>query len=204
MSFFDWLRVNRLKFFSFCAVAGDMLTGLGGASMMVTGEGAYGWLLMAGSALALGGHAVLLFWGRGAKDARIGHVDGAMAPIWARPFVPWHYPLDTGFLTFSISALCYTVWGAQAGNIPMLLVGLLLMSASLLGWLWPQERSIFGLSAVQVTASMYLMASVNTLLAGIVAHNPFIIASACIYGLGNAVLFTTRKEHQSSYTQSHS
>lgn len=200
----QWFKLNRLKFFSGCAVAGDLLTGMGGVSTLWGSAASHAGLwLMGGSALALCGHGVLFLWGRGARDSKIIHTDTRLDPIVIRPFLPWRYPLDTGFLTFGVSGLCYALWGVIVGNIPMVLVGLLLASASFLAWLYPQEKTIFGFRPVQITAAMYITASVNTLIAGIVADNLYIIASSCIYAAGNAILFTTRKENQSTYTQSH-
>jgi hypothetical protein len=198
-----WLSANRLKFFSFCAVAGDFFTGLGGASTFFIHDSGIGILLMLGGLMSLSGHSVLFIWGKGAEDKKLTRKSGALEASFIRPLMPWRYPLDFGFFIFSLSGLVYAAWGIGTGNIPMVLVGALLCIASLLGWLYPQDKKIFGLRAVQVTAIMYIGASVNTFLAGIVADNIFIIISASIYGLGNAVLFTTRKEHQSTYTQSH-
>ena len=57
---------------------------------------------------------------------------------------------------------------------------------------------------MKLTALLYATASISNFFAGLVAHNGFIVAAACVYIIINAILYTVRKENQSSYTQAQS
>jgi hypothetical protein len=115
--------------------------------------------------------------------------------------MPWRYPLDSAFSIFTVGSLFYIFGGLQIGDLPLVGVGVLVLMAAMTGWLWPHDKRIFGLRSVQVTALLYMTSSIMTLAAAITTANAYLFLGGIAYVLCNLILFTVRKENQSTYTQ---
>ena len=205
MQIIQFLKNNRLKIVSIRALMADFLMGLaGGVSFFFWGNihGGGDIFLMVACALAMGGHIALLIWGKGGPKAGTSQekVAGPLPKLWRRTLTPWHYPLDWGFFNFCVTGLLYAIAGIFSSNFPLALNGILTASASALGWLWPQNRPIFGRNVMQVTAVTYATSSVVSFFAAWVAHSVCIALASCLYITVNAILYTVRKGNQSAYT----
>jgi hypothetical protein len=203
----NWFKENRLKIVSVMAVTADMLMGLAGGANLFFWNGTHQTAdicLIAASAFGLAGHAALLIWGKGGriKTSSLSEQILQEDSIWLKPFMPWHYPLDWGFLSFTMAGILYALAGVASENLPLFINGALVSSASALGWLWPQDKKILGKHAMQITVILYALSSLSAFFAAYVAQNEFILAAACLYISMNAILYTVRKENQSSFTQS--
>lgn len=199
-------KENRLKVASFFALSGDVFVGLAGGIGLwrLSFETVPYACLTVGGLLAVLGHCSLLIWGKGARpQAAADHVQAQPSSIFLKPFVPWRYPLDTGFMLFILANVFYFTAGILM-NLPALsLSGFFAGVASALGWLWPPARKILGLFSMQAVSLCYLIASINQLAAGFISMNIMIILSGFCYVACNVILFTVRKENQSVYTQTH-
>lgn len=196
----DWIKANRLKAVAVLAVTGDCFMGMAGVSLS-------GLFLSLAGTMGLIGHGIMFLWGRGAVSSRplaspIA-TSSRPAPVFLKPFLPWRYPLDSSFCIFTIGSIFYILGGLQIGDTALLTVGVLVLSAAVTGWLWPQEKMIFGLRSVQVTALLYMASSLMTLAAALTAANVFLFFGGISYVLCNLILFTVRKEYQSAHTQLH-
>lgn len=200
-----WLKTNRLKIASLAAVSGDIFMGLAGgmgllhASFQNTAYAA----LTLGGFFAVAGHAALMIWGKGARAKNQTTAVLAAPPVFLKPLYPWRYPLDCAFALFIVTNVFYIIAGAYL-NLPALCIsGMFAVAASALGWLWPQDKLLFGLRSMQITSLCYSLATLNHFIAGFSAMNIWIILSAVCYLTCNAILFTVRKENQSAFTQEH-
>lgn len=200
------LKANRLKIASVCAVTGDVFMGLTGTA------GLFNWnslgtasdtAMLTGGIIAVIGHSMLLLWGKGGRLENKIRTSGAHHGQWAKPFMPWRYPLDTALAFFIFSGCCYGLAGLFMGSFSMLITGICVGLASAIGWLLPQDRLLLGLRGMQWTAGLYLTATSFTYLAAYENANILLFAGALFYTACNLILFTVRKENQSEYTLGH-
>ncbi|HEY0900909.1 MAG TPA: hypothetical protein VGD95_02180 [Micavibrio sp.] len=202
---------NRLKAVSLLAVVGDVFMALSGAEGLVLRQGGtegmlastYSLILASGS-LALWGHLMLAFWGKGARDERITVTTPRKEPpILAKPFFPWRYPLDSALFVWLLAGTSYTLSGWVGGDLALLLMGAAHVCACLIGWLYPKDKSFMGLGGMQMTAILYLLSTVCTYWAAWTLQSWLIFAAACAYCACNLILYTMNKHNQSSFTQTH-
>jgi len=200
-----WLSVNRLKVESGLAIAGDTLMGTaGGVSYFSTGNlhSLYGMLLMCGGILGVLGHGGLIVWGKGARENNIVSLHyKKITPIYIKPLQPSRYPLDFAFVLWIFGSSCYLAAGFVASNVGMVALGLFTLPAAIIGWLWPQEKLLLGFRSLQITAILYGLSSVSGLFAALIARDIILLTAIMMYVIGNFIMFTVRKENQSTFTQ---
>jgi hypothetical protein len=122
-------------------------------------------------------------------------------PILLRPFFPWRYPLDYGSLLFATGGFLICFSGILSSLSNVIWTGGCIGVASLLVWLWPQEKKLLGRPLMQVTAVIYATGSVNALIGGYISNNSFMMAAGGLWLICNYIYGTTRKENQSAFTQ---
>lgn len=201
-----WVQANRLKFASFSAVLGDFLMGMAGAVGVFHPEkitNAGDMLLLIGGLVGVAGHGCLMIWGKGGRMNLVKKGARTHLPRWLRGIVPWRYPLDTAFAMFVCSGSLYTVAGYYWDSLPMLLTGVFVTLGSGIGWLYPEDRTILGFHTVRITALLYLCGTTLTYVASWQQQNLFMLLAALAYTACNVTLYSVRKEHQSTYTQTH-
>ncbi len=198
----SWLHANRLKVISALCIVGDMLMGLAGAvGLYHAGKNFADLLLTIAGGLGLFGHAIVIIWGKGGGGATSGtsaKKDRTSALV--KSLLMWRYPLDSSFAVFAVGGLCFAVSGAASKNPLLAAFGIICSISSLIGWLWPQDKRLFGFRSLQVCATLYMTSGVSNLASGLWAHSSFIVLAGCCYILANIILYTVRKEHQSEYT----
>lgn len=198
---------NRLKAVSVLAIIGDIFMGLTGGEGLVTRDTAFTLtysLILFSSLSALAGHLVLFLWGKGARDEAIPHGEHyAEARIIIKPFLPWHYPLDSALFIWLLAGFSYTTAGILKADPALLFMGLAHVSACGIGWLLPKDKTIFNFTGIQITSLLYLLSTVCTFWAAWTLGSAFIFIAAVAYGACNIVLYTVNKENQSAYTQQH-
>ncbi len=199
-----WLKENRLKISSSLCVLADMFMGLAGAAGLYhLGTNLGDVLLTIAGGLGLLGHSVNIIWGKGgrAKENRVfsAALKTYVHPL-LKPFFIWRYPLDSSFAIFTVASLAFAISGAISDNPSLVVFGCITLVASLLGWLWPQNKTLYGFRSVQICALLYMVSGFVCLISGIWAQEFFIILAGCCYVSANTVLYTVRKENQSLYT----
>ena len=196
-----WLKENRLKLVSILCVLGDMLMGVAGAVGLYHLGKNFADLLMTGAAfLGLFGHSIVIIWGKGG-EAKHGQVHAAQQiSIFLKPLFMWRYPLDASFAVFSVGGFIFAIAGATSHNPPLVLFGVIGCGAALLGWLWPQDRPLFGFRSLQVCAILYTVSGIASIASGLWAHSLYIFLAGCCYISANIIFSTVRKQNQSQYT----
>ncbi|NBX66258.1 MAG: hypothetical protein EBQ96_04605 [Proteobacteria bacterium] len=200
-----WLKTNRLKVASASAVTGDAFMGLAGTAglfHLVKAAGIADIFLVIGGLIAVFGHGMLLLWGRGGRLEKRVPKSASTHPQFLRPLMPWRYPLDTALGVFVFSGLLYALAGVSMGSWPLTFTGICVSIASTVGWLLPQEERLFGLLGMQITATVYMTATMLTYLAAYQTQNVILLMAALFYTCCNVIFFTVRKENQSDHTQS--
>lgn len=197
-----WLKTNRLKVVSILCVMGDILMMLAGVSgLMTVGQNWADIFLASGPGTGLIGHSFIIFWGKGGAAVHP-HAGGDRkpTPVLLKPFLMWRYPMDAGFALFAVGSMLVLASGLKSLNLPLILAGVVMTTASLLGWLWPQDKTLFGFKSMQVSALLYMTSAIATFLSGLWAQNLFMVLAACCYLSANLIMYTVRKENQSQYT----
>lgn len=206
-SIINWLKANRLKAASACAITGDVLMGAaGGVGILNRGslpDSSYA-LLLTASCLGLTGHITLMLWGKGARAASVKAVSGVEPPVWRKPFYPWRYPLDFAFSLWIVASLLYMASGFHQGAQAMIFMGLCSGMGSSIGWLYPQEKLLFGRHVIQVTALCFFLCNIFAFAAAYMMQDMIVLLAACSFTMCSLILYTVRKENQSAYTQAHS
>lgn len=197
----DRLKDNRLKITSGLCVLGDALMGLAGASGLYhAGQNPADLFLFAAGVLGLMGHSFNIIWGKGGQRGGKASRPPARMTVWLRPFFMWRYPMDAAFALFVVGGLLFVVSGALSGNPGLVLFGVTAGAGALLGWLWPEEKTLCGLRSVQITALLYVGSAFATLFSGVWAKDAFILAAGCCYMVASIIFYTVRKENQSRHT----
>jgi len=165
---------NRLKVSSGLCIVADALMGMAGAAGLYRiGHNDGDFLLMLGGALGLFGHSVNVIWGKGGKKKKaLNPPDSPTAsvlPVFFRPFLMWRYPMDASFAIFSIGSVAFMAAGISSGVMLLTVFGSITLLASLLGWLWPLDKNIFGFRAVQICALLYMSSGIVCLASGLSA-----------------------------------
>lgn len=169
-------------------------------------------LMSAAGFVAAIGHVWLLGWGKGDQAEMVQDVVSSKAasvakkdvPLLARPFFPWRYPLDSGMACFMMSNVLFILAGIFMGNYALSANGLFAVVASLIAWLWPDDKILAGLNSMQLSALFFTLSSVSVLVAGLWANDPLIMAAAGCFLASNIILYTVRKASQSRFTQARS
>lgn len=195
------LKDNRLKLVSALCILGDALMGVAGASGLYhIGKNPADLMLTAGGACGLLGHGVIMAWGKGGDAETARRRGGPRPPIFLRPLYAWRYPLDAAFLLWFIASFAYFGAGVLSGNRFLAFCGVLWCSASLTGWLWPEEKKLFGLRSIQFCALVYLFSGAVNILSGLWAHSAGMTGAGVCYFTANFIFYTVRKENQSRHT----
>jgi hypothetical protein len=207
MSAINWFKENRLKVASIVAVTGDFMMGLAGGSHMFAHKEWTSWkdfFLVASGCVFIIAHAGLLLWAKGGKapNNQKHHTVMKEVPIYIKPFIPWRYPLDYGFVLFATGGFLIFFSGMLSANMNVVITGACISCASLTGWLWPANKPLFGRNLLQITAILYAVSSLNAIMGGYITQNAFMIGAGCLWLVCNIIYATVRKENQSSFTQS--
>lgn len=177
----------------------------GGVGLLnVSFENAAYALLSAGGLVGTLGHITLMLWGKGssATDAASNNAAAERnTPQILRPLFPWRYPLDSAFVAFMSGNALFILSGILMGNYALSANGLFAVIASLIGWLWPQDKPWRGLNSMQLSALFFLIATISNFIAGFWAMDVMILAASCCFLASNVILYTIRKETQSNFTQ---
>jgi len=198
----SWVKNNRIKVTSLLCIIADGLMGAAGAAGLYNlGVSPGDVLLTIAGVFGLAGHSINVLWGKGGAGVqRRGAEVVAEVSIMVRPLFPWRYPLDASFAIFILGSLFFVASGFSSGAVSLLLFGGITLVSSTLGWLWPQEKDIFGLHVIQVCSILYTTSGATCLISGILSQKPLIALAGACYLSANFILYTVRKENQSQYT----
>lgn len=177
----------------------------GGVGLLnVSFENAAYALLSAGGLVGTLGHITLMLWGKGAAaDGTSSTKETAgrsIHPI-LRPLLPWRYPLDSAFVAFMSGNAFFIAAGILMDNYALSANGLFAVIASLIGWLWPEDKMLAGYHSMQLSALFFMMATISNFIAGFWAMDIMILIASCCFLISNVTLYTIRKDTQSSFTQ---
>lgn len=193
---------------SVSALCGSIFMGLaGGVGLLnVSFDNLAYAFLSAGGLVGSAGHIFLMSWGKGsasdAGDEPLPTRDDQRHSL-VKPFMPWHYPIDSAFVLFMLGNSLFIFAGIAMGNYALSGNGFLAATASAVGWLWPEKKTWRGFHSMQISALLFLLATISNFFAAFLEMNLMILVSSCCFLLSNLMLYTIRKETQSSYTQAH-
>ena len=159
-------------------------------------------LLMIGGTIAVIGHGALMIWGKGGRIRQAAATQKFHTPIFLRGLLPWRYPLDAAFTMFVGSGTLYTAAGFYWDSPPMVLTGVFVTAGSLMGWLYPEDKTVLGVHTMRITALLYLCGTALTYVAAWQQANIIMFLAGLAYTACNVTLYSVRKENQSTYTQS--
>lgn len=200
---FGILKVYRLKVSSSLSILADALMGLSGASGLYhLGHNNSDLLLAIGGGLGLVGHITNVIWGTGGKVKQSVDIiiNSPQDSLLKRVLFPWRYPLDSSFAIFSIGSLLFALAGFLSETLSLVIFGMLTLVASMIGWLVPSNKNIFNLTPIQLCAFLYMLSSISCMISGIAMEKELVLMAGLSWFSANVILFTIKKEHQSSYT----
>ena len=203
MSALQWLKDNRLKLVGFLFLAGDVFLGAAGAY-------ARQWPLSVGAVFGMLANLILLAYGKGGQAVEPATRSGpknfltAANDLVSRRHVEVSFGLGLGAGAGFILAGLDAQNGFADPAIGMTMSGLAVIAANLVA-VFGQEpaenqpvKPVLGLKIaplrpLQVASSIFMMATIGTIVAAVETLNPFIIAAAASYGTANLILHTARK-----------